>query len=51
MIQQEISREVEHLLRLIFCERHKSGRLDLEAVEMATRSAMHQTGAAALSQL
>ena len=51
IIQQEISREVEHLLRLLFSERRKSGGLDLEAVEMAIRSAMHQAGAAALSQL
>ena len=29
----------------------KTGRLDLEAIEMAVRSAMHQAGAAALSQL
>jgi hypothetical protein len=39
------------LLRRIFCERHKSGRLDLEAVEMAIRSTMHQAGAAALTHL
>ena len=51
IIQQEISREVEHLLRLLFSERRQSGGLDLEAVEMAIRSAMHQAGAAALSQL
>jgi hypothetical protein len=39
------------LLRLIFCERHQRGPWDLEAVEMAIRSAMHRAGAAALSQL
>jgi hypothetical protein len=39
------------LLRLIFADRHKTGRLDLEAVEMAVRSALHQAGAAALTQL
>jgi hypothetical protein len=50
-IQQEIAREVEHLLQLIFSERGKTGRLDLEAIEMAMRSAMHQAGAAALSEL
>jgi len=38
-------------LRLIFNDRRKTGRLDLEAIEMAVRSAMHQAGAAALSQL
>ena len=38
-------------MRVIFDDRRKSGRLDLEAVEMAVRSAMHQAGAAALTQL
>jgi len=36
---------------VILTGRRKSGRLDLEAVEMATRTAMHQAGAAVLSQL
>jgi hypothetical protein len=36
---------------VIFQERRKTGRLDLEAVEMAVRSAMHHAGAAALGQL
>ena len=31
--------------------RRKTGRLDLEAIEMAVRSAMHQAGAAALTEL
>ena len=51
MIQQEITRELEHLLQLIFSERGKTGRLDLEAIEMAMRSAMHQAGATALTEL
>ena len=38
-------------MRLVFADRRKTGRLDLEAIEMAVRSAMHQAGAAALSQL
>lgn len=38
-------------MRLIFSERRKAGRLDLEAIEMAMRSAMHKAGAAALSEL
>ena len=37
-------------MQLIFSERSKTGRLDLEAIEMAMRSAMHQAGAAALSE-
>ena len=39
------------MLRIIFQERRKTGQLDLEAVEMAMRAAMHKAGAAALSQL
>ena len=38
-------------MRAIFTGRRKAGRLDLEAIEMAVRSAMHQAGAAALSEL
>jgi hypothetical protein len=38
-------------LQLIFCERARTGGLDLEAIEMAMRSAMHQAGAAALTEL
>jgi hypothetical protein len=38
-------------LRAIFTGRRKTGRLDLEAMEMAVRSAMHQAGAAALTEL
>jgi len=38
-------------LRVIFNGRRRTGRLDLEAIEMAVRSAMHQAGAAALSEL
>jgi hypothetical protein len=36
---------------VIFEDRRKSGRLDLEAIEMAVRSAMQHAGAAALGQL
>jgi hypothetical protein len=38
-------------LRAIFNGLRKTGRLDLEAVEMAVRAAMHQAGAAALTEL
>jgi hypothetical protein len=36
---------------VIFQERRKTGHLDLEATEMAMRSAMHHAGATALSEL
>jgi Uncharacterised protein family (UPF0236) len=39
------------LLRVIFNGRRKSGHLELEAIEMAVRSAMHHAGATALSEL
>ncbi len=39
------------MLRVIFQDRRKTGRLDLEATEMALRSAMHHAGATALSEL
>jgi hypothetical protein len=50
-IRREVTREVDQLLRVIFNGRRRTGRLDLEAVEMAVRSALHQAGAAALSEL
>ena len=36
---------------MIFSGRRKTGRLDLEAIEMVVRSALHQAGAAALTEL
>ena len=50
-IQPEVAREVDRFLRIIFQERRNQGRLDLEAVETVIRSAMHQAGACALTQL
>ena len=39
------------MLRVVFQDRRRNGRHDLEAVETAMRSAMHQAGASALTQL
>ena len=39
------------LLGLIFAERKQTGGMDLEAVEMGLRAALHQAGAAALTHL
>ncbi len=36
---------------MVFQDRRNTGRLDLQATEMAMRSALHRAGAAALSQL
>ena len=38
-------------MQVIFHGHRKTGRLDLEAIEMAVRSAMHHAGAAALTEL
>jgi hypothetical protein len=38
-------------LRSIFTDVRKTGRLDLEAIEMRIRSALHQAGASALTEL
>ena len=46
-----MTREVEQLLRAIFTGLRKTGHVDLEAVEMLVRSAMHQAGATALTEL
>jgi hypothetical protein len=50
-IHREVTREVEDLLLRIFAERRNSAGIDLEAVEMAMRSALHHAGALALSEL
>jgi len=47
----EVAREVTGLLNRIFAERKQTGGMDLEAVEMGFRAALHQAGAAALTQL
>jgi hypothetical protein len=46
-----VARELEQLLRTIFTGIRKTGHVDLEAVEMLIRSAMHQAGADTLSKL
>ncbi len=46
-----MAREVNRFLGLVFAQRHKDGRTDLEAVESALRAALHQAGAAALAEL
>src|SRR5713226_6167236 len=50
-IQREVAQEVDRLLQVIFADRRKSGRLDLQAVEMVTRAAVHRAGAALLAEL
>jgi len=50
-VHQEVTRELDTLLPRIFAERRKTGDLDLEAVELALRTALHAAGAAGLSEL
>ena len=50
-IQREVAREVEQLLRTIFTGLRKTGHVDLEAIEMLVRSAMHQAEATVLTEL
>src|SRR5207253_1663285 len=50
-IHEEVAREVNRFLGLVFAQRHKDGRTDREAVESALRAALHQAGAAALAEL
>jgi hypothetical protein len=50
-IRQEVAREVDQLLYVVFSGQRKTGRLDLEAVEMAVRAAMHHAGSAPLTEL
>src|SRR3954453_15167247 len=50
-IRQEVERELSGLLRIVFQDLQRTGKLDLEAVEMAMRAAMHQAGAPPPSQL
>jgi hypothetical protein len=50
-IQHEISQEVASLLEIIFTGFRKSGYFDLEAVELATRTAAHHVGAVVVQNL
>ena len=50
-IQQEVAQEVSQLLAVIVSGWRKTGKLDLEAVETATRSAAHHIGATVLGEL
>src|ERR1700694_2747391 len=50
-IQQEITREVKQLLRIIFNGHRQSECLEMEATEMMVRSAMLQAGATILTKL
>jgi hypothetical protein len=50
-VHHEVTREIDTLLPRIFAERRKTGDLDIEAVELALRTALHAAGAAGLTEL
>ena len=50
-IYEEVIREIDRLLHVLFNGRRKTGRVDLEASEMMIRSAMHRAGAAGITEL
>jgi hypothetical protein len=50
-IHAEITREVDRWLHVLFNGRRKTGHVDLEAIEMMMRSALHRVGAAGLTEL
>lgn len=50
-IYEEVIREIDGLLHVLFNGRRKTGHVDLEASEMMMRSAMHRVGAAGITEL
>ena len=50
-IYEEIIREIDQWLHVLFNGRRKTGHVDLEASEMMMRSAMHRVGAAGITGL
>lgn len=50
-VHQEIGREVDQWLGVVFTGKRKSGYWDLESMEGLTRKAMHQAGATALREI
>lgn len=50
-IHQEITREINLLLTRIFAQRHKTGDMDLQAVELALCASLHHARTTALTAL
>jgi hypothetical protein len=48
MIQRDVGKEVAKLLAGAFGEWRRTGRIELEALEMLVRDSMHHAGASAL---
>jgi hypothetical protein len=50
-IQQEVTQEVGRIVQIVFGDWHKTGTIDLEAVELLVRDSMHHAGAMAMQRL
>ena len=50
-VLEEVTREVDQWLSVLFRGRRKTGHMDLEASEIMMRSAMHRVGAVGITQL
>ena len=50
-VYEEVTREIEQWLRVLFSAQRKTGHVDLEAVEMLVRSGLHRAGAAGLTAM
>jgi len=50
-IHQEVAHEIDQWLHVLFAGCRKTGSLDLEAVEMMARAAVHRVAAAGLTEL
>ncbi len=50
-VHEEVAREIDQWLRVLFSAQRKTGHVDLEAVEMLVRAGMHRAGAAGLAAM
>jgi hypothetical protein len=50
-VHEELTREIDQWLHVLVAGRRRTGQLDLEAIEMMMRSAMHRVAAAGLTEL
>jgi hypothetical protein len=50
-VHEEVAREIDQWLQVLFRGQRKTGQVDLEAIEMMARSGLHRAGAAGLTAL
>ncbi len=50
-VHEEIAREADQWLRVLFNGRRKTGHVDLEAIETTMRPAMHRAGAVGIAEV